>query len=486
MEKRERPRRPDDEAYTGETIPMPRRDEPARPSLPRPGAQPPRPPQRPDLRRQLRQRRRSPWKIARRVLGGLLLLLLVAAVIFYLRLRSAAGQIVVRDVRPNAPVSSVLLGGMNLLIVGVDERPDHPEEGVRSDTLIVLHLDPNGRWASMLSIPRDSRASVRGVGETKINVAYGQGYALAESLYGPGTTAQQGGMALAAQTVEQFLQLPQRGQQIDAIAQINFAGFARVIDSLGGVTIDVPKLIVDDEYPTPDFGIMRVEFQPGVQQMDGERALIYARTRHADSDFGRAERQQQVLRAIATKLRERGAIGQLLFAPTLLNSLEGAVKTTLPIARLDMLAGLGWVASGLRPDELGQVRLDPLAAPNVVEDGSDLVWDPNDVRKVVDTFLTRPTEASEAATVQVLNATETSGLAGRKSLELEQAGFTMVPAGNAPFSDAPKTLVYDVTGKPRTSQRVARQLNAELRQGAPEGIAPAADIVVVLGADAAQ
>jgi LCP family protein required for cell wall assembly len=458
------------DAYTGETIVMPKRRR-----LPQQGPVLPRPP----------QQRRSIWRVVRRALRIVLALALVVLVLFYLQIRSVASQIVVGDVRPNAPVASPLAGGMNVLIVGVDERPGHPEEGVRSDTLIVVHLDPLGRWTSLLSIPRDTRVSIPDVGETKINVAYGQGYATAESLYGPGTTPQQGGMALAAQTVEQFLMLPGRGQHIDAVAQINFDGFARVIDALGGVDIDVPKPIVDDAYPTPDFGTTRIEFQPGLQHMDGATALIYARTRHTDSDFGRAERQQQVLRAIAAKLKARGMIGNALATPKLLGSLEGAVKTTLPIARPDVLLGLAWIGSGFNPDELGQVRLSPETAPNYREEGSDLVWDPNDVRAVVGAFLTRPTEASEAATVQVLNGTDVAGLAGTVTLELEQAGFTVIPADNAP-SAVSKTVVYDMKGKPRTAARLAKQLGALVVTGAPEGVAGEADIVVLLGADAAK
>jgi LCP family protein required for cell wall assembly len=452
-------RRPAGEAYTGETIVMPEHRRPAR---------------------------RLSWRMARRALLIVLALALVALGLFYLQIRSVAGRIVVRDVRPNAPVASPLVGGMNLLIVGVDERAGHPEEGVRSDTLIVVHLDALGRWASLLSIPRDSRVSLRDVGETKVNVAYGQGYANAEGYYGPGTTPQQGGMALTAQTVEQLLELPQRGQHIDAVAQINFDGFAKVIDALGGITIDVPRPIVDDAYPTPDFGTTRIEFAPGVQRMDGATALIYARTRHADSDFGRAERQQQVLRAIANELRQRGLLGQLRLAPRLLGGLEGAVTTTMPIARPDVLLGLAWLGSGLNPDELGQLRLSPETAPNYREEGSDLIWDPNDVRAVVDTFLTQPSEANEAATVQVLNGTEVGGLAGSKSGEIERQGFTMIAAGNAPSADIAKTIVYDLTGKPRTSRRLAKLLGAELRQGAPEGVTTSADIVVLLGKDQAK
>jgi LCP family protein required for cell wall assembly len=463
-------RRPADDAYTGETIVL--RDRRAAP----PGRAPLRP----------IASRRLAWRLLRRgllIAAGLALLLLI---VFYVQIRSVAGRIVVDDVRPNAPIASPLTGGMNLLIVGVDERAGHPEEGVRSDTLILVHLDALGRWASMLSIPRDTRVELPEIGTTKINTAYGQGYAAAETLYHPETTPQQGGMALAAQTVERLLQLPERGQHVDAIAQINFDGFAKVIDLLGGVDIDVPTLIIDDEYPTPDFGITRIEFKPGVQHMDGATALIYARTRHADSDFGRAERQQQVLRAIAAELRRRGPLGQAWHAPGLLGGLDGAVMTTLPIARPDVLLGLAWLGSGLNPDELGQLRLSPETAPNYREEGSDLIWDPNDVRAVVDTFLTRPSEASEAATVQVLNGTAVSGLASRVSGELERAGFTLIAPGNAPATDFPKTIVYDRTGKPRTSRRLAQQLGAELRQGAPDGVVSAADIVVVVGQDAAK
>lgn len=464
------PRRPTDDAYTGETIVMRERR----------GVPNGRAPLRPITPRWLS------WRWLRRgllIVAGLALLLLI---VFYVQMRSVAGRIVVGDVRPNAPIASPLTGGMNLLLVGVDERAGHPDEGVRSDTLILVHIDALGRWVSMLSIPRDTRVELPDIGATKINTAYGQGYAGAETLYHPGTTPQQGGMALAAQTVERLLMLSERGQHVDAIAQINFDGFAKVIDVLGGIDIDVPTLIVDDEYPTSDFGTMRIEFKPGVQHMDGATALIYARTRHADSDFGRAERQQQVLRAIVTELRRRGPLGQLWLAPGLIGGLDGAVTTTLPIARPDVLLGLAWLGSGLNPDDLGQTRLSPEAAPNYREEGSDLIWDPNDIRAVVDSFLTRPTEAGEVATVQVLNGTAVSGLASRVSGDLERAGFTLIAPGNAPATDIPKTIIYDLTGKPRTSRRLAQQLGAELRRGAPEGVTTSADIVVMVGGDQAK
>ena len=179
-------------------------------------------------------------------------------------------------------------------------------------------------------------------------------------------------------------------------------------------------------------------------------------------------------------------LGNTLAAPRLIGGLEGAVTTTMPIARPDVLLGLALIGSGFDPAEIGQVRLSPETAPNYREEGSDLIWDPNDVGAVVSAFLTRPTEANEAATVQVLNGTDVAGLAGQVTGELEQAGFTVVPAGNAPSSGAARTVVYDVAGKPRTAARLAKQLGAEVARGAPEGVSGTADLVVVLGQDAAK
>ncbi|HEU5086773.1 MAG TPA: LCP family protein, partial [Roseiflexaceae bacterium] len=257
-----------DGAYTGETRVMPRVRPP---DIAPPPAQ---------ARRVVRRRKRSIGRTIRLAVLGIAGLVLIVLVLVYLQVRNLAGHISVADVRP-APVIATPLAGANILLIGVDQRPDFPEEGVRSDTLIVLHLDTPGRWVSMLSIPRDSVVEVGDLGQVKINTAYSYGFANAQTLYGEGASATQGGMALAAQTVEQFTGVP-----IHYVAQVNFDGFASIVDALGGVTIDVPRRIVDDQYPTPDFGTMRVEFEPGPQHMDGQRALIYARTRHADSDFG--------------------------------------------------------------------------------------------------------------------------------------------------------------------------------------------------------
>lgn len=439
-------------AYTGETIAVRRARAPAAPT-------------------------RRLWPRVRLILALLIALPLIVAALLYWQFAAVAAPLVVADARPFPPLNPPG-SGVNILLVGVDERPDTPQEGVRSDTLIVVHLDTTRRRVSLLSVPRDSRVDIRDIGPAKINTAYGYGYAAAAELYGAQTAPAQGGMALAADTVGQFLDLP-----IHYTAQINFDGFARIIDALGGVTIDVPRPIVDDAYPTPDFGTVRVEFAPGPQRMDGARALIYARTRHADSDFGRSERQQQVIRAIIDEVRGRGSLGAFALAPTLGGALDGAFSTTMPLARPDMLLGLSWIATGIDPAEIGQFRLAPETAPNFREEGSDIIWDPAEVREVVRDFLAAPSVETEEARIQVLNGAGVNGLARRVSGELESAGFVVVPAADAPRDDEPRTIVYDINGKPATARRLAALFNAEIRRGPPEGVTPLVDVIVVLGRD---
>lgn len=272
----------------------------------------------------------------------------------------------------------------NVLLVGVDRRPD-PEEGVRSDTLILVHVQPAEGWAGMLSIPRDSVVNVPGIGMRKINYAYTYGYNNAESLYGAGTPPDAGGGALAADTVAGFL-----GVKIDYIAQVDFNGFQKVVDTLGGIQVDVARPILDPSYPTEDFGYERLYIPAGLQVMDGATALRYARTRHSSSDFDRSARQQQVLRAILDEVRARGLLNQAALLPELAGDLESSVSTTLPLSDLETLRGLAVIAQSLDPGRIMTMSINPNDVGIVSEDGSDIYWDPNDVTAQVARLLAGP------------------------------------------------------------------------------------------------
>lgn len=161
---------------------------------------------------------------------------------------------------------------INILLMGVDARPGESIDiAVRPDALAVLHLDPVNDSCRMLAIPRDTRVELPGYGQSKIN------HALAV-----------GGVPYQMQVVERSL-----GIQLDHYGLIDFSGIVQLVDSVGGVTIEVPET----------FTHMDVTFPAGRQTLNGEDALVYARYRYGpDGDFGRIRRQQQILRALIAEM----------------------------------------------------------------------------------------------------------------------------------------------------------------------------------------
>jgi LCP family protein required for cell wall assembly len=175
---------------------------------------------------------------------------------------------------------------LDILILGVDARPG---EGniTRTDSIMVLGVQPRRMRLSLLSIPRDLFINVPGYGSQRINTV---------NMLGEMDEAGTGPALLSEGIANSF------GIQPDRYARLNFDGFVQLIDAVGGVRVNVAKTIVDPQYPTADYGTTSIRFEAGRQHMTGEEALIYARTRYNDDDYGRAERQQQVLSALARRL----------------------------------------------------------------------------------------------------------------------------------------------------------------------------------------
>lgn len=177
-------------------------------------------------------------------------------------------------------------GRSNVLILGLDRRP---EQGytVRSDVVMIVTAYPRGPRLGLLSIPRDLYIEIPRYGSNRINTAHFWGE---REVTG-------GGPDLAMETVTHNFGVP-----VDHYVRVDFEGFRAVVDAVGGVEVVVERPIVDYSYPTDDYGTMRIEIPAGPQHMDGERALQYVRTRRGASDFERAERQQQVVKAIIRRL----------------------------------------------------------------------------------------------------------------------------------------------------------------------------------------
>ncbi len=388
------------------------------------------------------------------------------------------------------PLPDALREPVNVLLLGVDKRPS-AEDGVRSDTLILVHLDPLDKWASMLSIPRDSVVNIPHMGYAKINAAYSYGFNNVAAIYGDGTVPDAAGAALAAETVEQFL-----GVKVDFTAQVDFHGFEALVDSVAGVVVDVPTPLMDAEYPTEDYGVERIYIPEGLQVMNGHTALIYARSRHASTDFDRGRRQQVVLRALLEQVRARGLLENVAALPQWAAVLEQNIRTTLPIADLGMINGLATLARGLKSDRILQLSISPADVAIDSEDGSDIYWNRSDLAALVARWLAGPpappsAEATPAASassrVQVLNGAAVEGLASRVSAFLSGRGIALIDPGQA-SRVYEHTTIIDYTGRPGARQRLAEILGIDPRyvQAAPGPDAPPpeqADIVLILGQD---
>ncbi|MEO8608974.1 MAG: LCP family protein [Chloroflexota bacterium] len=205
---------------------------------------------------------------------------------------------------------------VDILILGVDSRPG---EGYvsRTDSIMLLGIDPAHLRTSILSIPRDLFIEVPGFGEQRINTV---------NVLGEEQGQGRGVDLLSASLVQDF------GIQTDRYARLEFSGFVELINAVGGVSIDVERSIVDDSYPTPEGGVTTIRFDSGVQHMDGERALIYSRTRHADDDYQRANRQQQVISALMAKMANPA------HWPAVIAVLNRAMDTNLTVLDLALLA----------------------------------------------------------------------------------------------------------------------------------------------------
>lgn len=204
---------------------------------------------------------------------------------------------------------------VTILLLGHDQRPG--EQTIpRTDAVMLVRVDPARQRIALLSLPRDLWVTIPGYGANRINAAYVWG----EYYGGPGN-----GLPVARATVENLL-----GTPIDYVALIGFESFIGLIDTLGGVTVEVEKELYDEYFPTMNYGYTVIHFQPGPQVMDGVTALSYSRIRHPDNDFERIRRQQAVLMAIGDRLRERGDLSNALDADRISAELVNFVRTDMP------------------------------------------------------------------------------------------------------------------------------------------------------------
>ena len=393
---------------------------------------------------------------------------------------------------------------VNVLVMGIDQRVGEKDTAFRTDTMIILTLDPVTMHAGILSIPRDLWVPIPGYDNGRINTAN----FLGDAYDYPG-----GGPALARKTVEQVLGIP-----INFYARVNFTAFEELIDYIGGITVNVPEDIYDPEYPTMDYGTQVFSISKGVHHMDGATALKFARTRHslANGDFDRASNQQLVLLAIKQKLSDPQAfISALANAPALVQKLSSSVKTDMSFDQIQQLAALAQKVdrNNIQTAVLGVGYTEPATTltnpPQEVE-----VPIRAKIAELRDTFFSTPANSAaesvtqdnaasitptvdataqaqnwlaENASIVILNGTLNAGYGQKVANVLKSLGFHVVRVGNTPNDrfDYNHTLITNYGDKQLTLDALQQTLGVQKSATVQRVLDPKAeaDIVVILGSD---
>ncbi|NIA24112.1 MAG: hypothetical protein GWP04_00935 [Gammaproteobacteria bacterium] len=357
------------------------------------------------------------------------------------------------------------------LILGSDSRADLDEDlegnfgttaaGARADVIMLMQIFPDEHRAQVLSLPRDLKVDIEGYGTNKINAAYAFG-----------------GSELVVRTVKQATGLP-----IHHYVEVDFSGFAAIVDQLGGITIDFP-------YPARDthsgFAV-----DAGHQTLDGSSALAYARSRHYQErrngswvsvdggDIGRTRRQQQIILAILTELKQPSSIAD---ASGILEAFAGYVTVDATLSQKTLL-DLAWAMRSIDASSIEAVTL-PTYGKMIDGHSYQLPKEP-DASQVIAAFAAG--ESLQAKTegpirVQVLNGNGIAGAAGRAAALLDSPTFEVADIGDADSSDFATTVILARSDRHRLAEAVADALGfGTVSFGTvPNDI----DVVVIVGKDA--
>lgn len=241
-----------------------------------------------------------------------------------------ATRLALFDIFISLTPTKALLGKTNVLILGVDHA-----FGSRSDTIMVLHIDPEAKTAGLISIPRDTLGVLPGRGLGKINHAFAYG-----------------GVELSKSTVEQFLEI-----EIPYYVVINLSGIIKIIDDLGGIIINVEHRMYYVDYA----GDLNIDLQPGVQKLSGQQAMGYLRYRHDGGDFKRISRQQNFLAALSAEMIKRENI---LRSPQLFLTFLSYIYTNMDSRQI-----LGLSLALRSAQETGQIKMATVPGSDLLVDG---------------------------------------------------------------------------------------------------------------------
>jgi polyisoprenyl-teichoic acid--peptidoglycan teichoic acid transferase len=394
---------------------------------------------------------------------------------------------------------------IRILLLGIDQRNAAFEKETlfRSDTMILVNIDPVRKTIGVLSFPRDLYVTIPGAGKERINAAMRIG----DYIQYPGG----GGPALAAETIASNF-----GVRVDYYIVVNFSLFEAVVDTLApdGVEVCIAEAIDDMNYPDVGYGFMEVHFQPGCQRLKADRLLQFARTRHGNSDFDRARRQQQTLEAVRAEILNAGGITRFVTQiPTLWNELKANYRTNLT---LDEIIKIGNLVLEVPRENINYAVIDVGDVSFGKTDTGDEILVPimSDITTKIESVLyptigggTAPGSTTNAGTnntveagstadlltkmqaenapIYVYNGTDIGGLAAKTQEWLIGKGVRVAGLDNDPTHGGKPTEIRDYGGlAPNTARYLAQLLGVpadRIKPGA-DGLIPSG-IVIVIGPD---
>lgn len=370
-------------------------------------------------------------------------------------------------------------GRTNILLLGMGGS-NHPG-GTLSDTMIVLSIDWQTKKMAMISLPRDLWVKVPGLGYSKINGAYSYGEQNSKSTGGGGQ--------VSSQVVSEVLGIP-----VHYFTRIDFDGFKKIIDTLGGVDINVDKAINDPLYPAANM----INYDPfsisaGEHHLDGATALKYARSRETTSDFDRSRRQQQVIKAIKDKIMTLDVLANPKKLTDLMGIVGDHLRTNLSAGEIKTLAG---AQKGLDTQNTISQVFDTAADGPLTSttDSRGYVILPKkgmgnyaDLQEIAKNIFTKPpTEVQGATTsktnskIEILNASNKFGVATVVSNSLKKQGYTVNKVGDA-ANKYNYSIVYGCNNTSQTTAwEIAKNLKFRINYKTNCG---GMDIQIVVGAD---
>lgn len=296
----------------------------------------------------------------------------------------------------------------NILLLGVDSNGSHsdPWRGTRSDTIVLLNIDPKTRSVNAISVPRDSKVYLAdGHGIQKINAAHALG-----------------GIELTKQTVEETL-----GVKVDRYIMVSDEAVKKLVDAVGGVPIYVEKRMNYDDYS----GGLHVHLSKGFNVLDGSNAVGYLRFRHDGlGDIGRTQRQQWFLRGLLEKIQTPAAIAKI---PEMLNIASTYVKTDLSLYEMSQYAALA------KSFDISKIEVATLpGGPNKKGSTSYWILDPEKTQEVVNRLIYRdePTTTDKKFVAGIMYSPEKEQEAMQVKSQLKELGFEVscVGRGHLPHS----------------------------------------------------